>query len=158
MQILLSLWNGVEGIFQMEVKSRVHWVDNNSNHMMDVTRQLVTTTIYRKLVNAQESIFSHAAPIDNHTAAYTTWAMMPTETKEEQVEILPTPIKGRADWRSYRAFRLANGVIALAVEDRESKTTGMACLVNVGAAADPRELSGLAHFCEHMWYVQHFLL
>jgi secreted Zn-dependent insulinase-like peptidase len=73
--------------------------------------------------------------------------------EEEAVEILPTPIKGRADWRSYRAFRLANGVTALAVEDRESKTTGMSCLVNVGASADPRDLSGLAHFCEHMWYV-----
>jgi insulysin len=70
---------------------------------------------------------------------------------ETGVQILPTPIKGKADWRSYRAFRLLNGVTCLVVHDKESKTTGMSCLVNVGASADPRELSGLAHFCEHMW-------
>jgi secreted Zn-dependent insulinase-like peptidase len=41
----------------------------------------------------------------------------------------------------------------LVINDKESKTTGMSCCVDVGAAADPRSLSGLAHFCEHMWYV-----
>lgn len=70
---------------------------------------------------------------------------------DDQVTPLVTPIQGRADWRSYRAFRLSNGVTCLAVHDKESKTTGMSCHVNVGAAADPRSLSGLAHFCEHMW-------
>lgn len=74
-----------------------------------------------------------------------------TAEKDSTVHLLPTPIKGKADWRQYRAFRLPNGVTCLAVHDKESKTTGMSCLVNVGAAADPRELSGLAHFCEHMW-------
>lgn len=61
---------------------------------------------------------------------------------------LPDPIKGKADWREYKAFQLQNGVICLAIRDKESKTTAMACAVNVGAAADPRTLSGLAHFCE----------
>lgn len=78
--------------------------------------------------------------------------MMSEETTTTPaVQLLPTPIKGRADWRSYRAFRLQNGVTCLVVHDKESKTTGMSCLVNVGASADPRGLSGLAHFCEHMW-------
>ncbi len=69
----------------------------------------------------------------------------------DEITLLATPVQGKADWRSYRAFRLPNGVTCLAVHDKESKTTGMACSVNVGAAADPRSLSGLAHFCEHMW-------
>lgn len=64
---------------------------------------------------------------------------------------LPTPIQGKADWRTYRAFELENGVTCLVIHDKESKTTGMSCFVNVGASADPRQLSGLAHFCEHMW-------
>lgn len=64
---------------------------------------------------------------------------------------LPTPIKGKADWREYRAFELENGVICLAVNDKESKTTAMSCVVDVGASSDPRSMSGLAHFCEHMW-------
>jgi hypothetical protein len=67
------------------------------------------------------------------------------------ISSLPTPIKGKADWREYKAFQLENGVIVLTIHDKESKTTSMSCSVNVGAAADPRSLSGLAHFCEHMW-------
>eukprot|EP00934_Nitzschia_sp_Nitz4_P005395 Nitzschia sp. Nitz4//scaffold243_size29414//11200//15047//NITZ4_008058-RA/size29414-augustus-gene-0.12-mRNA-1//1//CDS//3329543837//5385//frame0 len=66
---------------------------------------------------------------------------------------LPVPIKGQADWRQYRALRLENGVTCLVINDKESKTTGMACVVNAGAAADPRSLSGLAHFTEHMCFL-----
>lgn len=75
---------------------------------------------------------------------------------------LPSPIKGKADWREFRCFRLENGVtvclgkqhagvqqrtnihLLLPVHDKESKTTAAAATVNVGAAADPRELPGLA--------------
>ena len=64
---------------------------------------------------------------------------------------LPKPIKGQADWREYEAFELENGVTVLAIHDKESKMTAMSCCVNVGASADPRSLSGLAHFVEHMW-------
>jgi insulysin len=67
------------------------------------------------------------------------------------IKPLSTPVKGKADWREYRAFQLENGVTCLVINDKESKTTAMSCCVNVGAAADPRSLSGLAHFCEHMW-------
>jgi len=66
---------------------------------------------------------------------------------------LPTPIKGKADWRNYKAFRLDNGVTCLVINDKESKTTAMSCIVDVGASSDPRELSGLAHFCEHMCFL-----
>jgi insulysin len=68
------------------------------------------------------------------------------------MEELPTPVKGKADWRNYRALRLENGVTCLLVNDSQSKTLGMSTVVDVGAAADPRSMSGLAHFCEHMWY------
>lgn len=66
---------------------------------------------------------------------------------------LPDPIKGKADWREYRAFRLENGVTVCLVHDCESKTTAAAATVGVGAAADPRSLSGIAHFCEHMCFL-----
>lgn len=61
-------------------------------------------------------------------------------------------MRGKADWRNYRALRLENGVTCLLINDSQSKTLGMSTVVDVGAAADPRSLSGLAHFCEHMWY------
>lgn len=69
------------------------------------------------------------------------------------IEVLPTVKKGRADWRQYKCFRLHNGVTCVVVHDKESKTTAAACAVHVGAAADPREMSGLAHFCEHMCFL-----
>ena len=69
------------------------------------------------------------------------------------VELLPEVRKGKADWREYRPFRLANGVTCMAIHDKESKTTAMATAIHAGAAADPRNLSGLAHFCEHMCFL-----
>jgi predicted Zn-dependent peptidase len=75
------------------------------------------------------------------------------EIQMSSITPLPTPTKGKADWRNYKAFQLENGVTCLVINDKESKTTAMSCVVNVGASADPREMSGLAHFCEHMWYV-----
>jgi hypothetical protein len=60
------------------------------------------------------------------------------------VQPLPAPIQGKADWRSFRCFQLQNGVTVCLVHDKESKTTAAAATVNVGAAADPREMPGLA--------------
>lgn len=71
----------------------------------------------------------------------------------DKVELLPEVRKGKADWREYRPFRLANGVTCMAIHDKESKTTAMATAIHTGAAADPRNLSGLAHFCEHMCFL-----
>ena len=56
---------------------------------------------------------------------------------------LPTPIQGNGDWRSYRVLRLKNGVTVALVQDKASKTVGVAATVLAGAAADPREWSGL---------------
>mmetsp|Transcript_39917 Transcript_39917/g.120179 ORF Transcript_39917/g.120179 Transcript_39917/m.120179 type:complete len:1210 (-) Transcript_39917:47-3676(-) len=66
---------------------------------------------------------------------------------------LPDVIKGKSDWRCYRSLRLPNGTAVVLVNDKESKTTAMSVCVNVGASADPRELSGLAHFTEHMCFL-----
>lgn len=79
--------------------------------------------------------------------------MSTTEATAASITPLPTPIKGKADWRSYRAFSLENGVTVCLVHDPESKTLSAASTVHVGAAADPRSLSGLAHFCEHMCFL-----
>jgi len=75
------------------------------------------------------------------------------ENSKLQIELLPTVEKGKSDWREYRSFRLKNGVTCTVVNDKESKTTAAACAVHVGAAADPRNMSGLAHFCEHMCFL-----
>jgi len=66
---------------------------------------------------------------------------------------LPQPVQGKSDWREFRALKLPNGVTAVLVHDRESKTTSAAACVSAGAASDPRSLPGLAHFCEHMSFL-----
>ena len=67
--------------------------------------------------------------------------------------LLPTPIKGDADWRDFRTLRLSNGVTVCLVHDPQAKTTAAGATTAVGAAQDPRSLSGLAHFCEHMCFL-----
>uniref|UniRef100_A0A7S3PZZ8 Peptidase M16 N-terminal domain-containing protein n=1 Tax=Chaetoceros debilis TaxID=122233 RepID=A0A7S3PZZ8_9STRA len=66
---------------------------------------------------------------------------------------LPAVIKGDADWRIYRPLQLPNGVTCLLVHDKESKTTACSVSIGIGASADPRSLSGLAHFTEHMCFL-----
>jgi secreted Zn-dependent insulinase-like peptidase len=67
--------------------------------------------------------------------------------------VLPEINKGESDWRQYRAIRLHNKVSVILVNDPHSKTTAVAATVNVGAASDPRNVPGLAHFCEHMCFL-----
>ena len=69
------------------------------------------------------------------------------------MEILPTPTKGTADWRDYRAVKLANGLTLLLVHDATSRNSSAACAVSVGASSDPPSKPGLAHFCEHMCFL-----
>ena len=58
---------------------------------------------------------------------------------------LDQPIQGKADWRNYRCFQiLSNGITVCCVNDATAKTTAVSTTVNVGAAYDPRNISGLA--------------
>ena len=57
------------------------------------------------------------------------------------------------DDRSYRVLRLANGLRAIVVSDPDADKAAGALSVDVGAARDPEEFVGLAHFCEHMLFL-----
>ena len=80
-------------------------------------------------------------------------SVSPSPRVPENTDGLPSLITGKSDWRRYRPYKLSNGLTCLLVNDKESKTTAMAVCVNVGASADPRDLSGLAHFTEHMCFL-----
>ena len=69
------------------------------------------------------------------------------------VTCLPPPIQGNADYRSYKAIQLDNGIKILLAQDAQSKHFAAAVSVNAGASSDPRSLPGLAHFCEHMCFL-----
>ena len=57
------------------------------------------------------------------------------------------------DERLYRAFELDNNIRVLLISDPSSSRSAAALDVNVGAFSDPREVPGLAHFCEHMSFL-----
>jgi len=80
--------------------------------------------------------------------------MESSSSSSSSITQLPTPVKGRSDWREYRAIRLANGMEVLLVQDQKLQThTACSVTVNVGASSDPRSMSGLAHFVEHMCFL-----
>ena len=58
-----------------------------------------------------------------------------------------------ADTRDYRAVRLDNGLLALAVCDPSTDFAAAALDVNVGSANDPDARPGFAHFIEHTLFL-----
>ncbi len=53
------------------------------------------------------------------------------------------------DTRSYETLTLPNGLRVVLCSDPSSLKAAAAMDVHVGAASDPEEVRGLAHFCEH---------
>ncbi|KAJ2021616.1 metalloprotease, partial [Coemansia sp. S610] len=57
------------------------------------------------------------------------------------------------DKRQHRLIRLPNNLVALCVQDTDAKEAAASLSVNVGSNANPVELQGLAHFLEHMLFL-----
>ncbi|GMR59756.1 hypothetical protein PMAYCL1PPCAC_29951 [Pristionchus mayeri] len=62
-------------------------------------------------------------------------------------------VKSRVDKREYRGLLLANGLKVLLVSDAEADKAAAALSVQCGHLNDPWEVSGVAHFCEHMLFL-----
>jgi insulysin len=62
-------------------------------------------------------------------------------------------IKPDTDDRNYRMIKLSNGLIALLINDNSTDKSAAALDVNVGSYNDPKDLPGLAHFCEHLLFL-----
>ncbi|KAH8078394.1 LuxS/MPP-like metallohydrolase [Cristinia sonorae] len=54
------------------------------------------------------------------------------------------------DTRSYRILKLENGMVGVLVHDPDADKAAACVSIAVGAANDPDDVQGLAHFCEHM--------
>lgn len=61
--------------------------------------------------------------------------------------------KSEEDQREYRALILDNDLKVLLISDPATDKSAASLNVHVGSMTDPRELSGLAHFCEHMLFM-----
>ncbi|VEN56875.1 unnamed protein product [Callosobruchus maculatus] len=62
-------------------------------------------------------------------------------------------VKSQEDKRSYRGLELSNHMKVLLVSDPLTDKSAAAMDVGVGFFCDPKELPGLAHFCEHMLFL-----
>ncbi|GMM35278.1 metalloendopeptidase [Saccharomycopsis crataegensis] len=62
-------------------------------------------------------------------------------------------VKSDLDDRQYRVIRLPNNLEALLIHDSTSEKAAAAIDVNVGSVHDPKNLPGLAHFCEHLLFM-----
>ena len=61
--------------------------------------------------------------------------------------------KSPEDSRLYRGVTLDNGLRALLISDESTDKSAASLDLNVGSMSDPRDLQGLAHFCEHMLFM-----
>ncbi|KAF7268841.1 hypothetical protein GWI33_018185 [Rhynchophorus ferrugineus] len=61
--------------------------------------------------------------------------------------------KSEEDKRLYRGLELINGMKILLVSDPLTDKSAAAMDVNVGFLSDPKDVKGLAHFCEHMLFL-----
>lgn len=62
-------------------------------------------------------------------------------------------IKPDTDDRNYRIIKLDNQLTALLINDPTTDKSAAALDVNVGSYNDPKNLPGLAHFCEHLLFL-----
>jgi len=61
--------------------------------------------------------------------------------------------KPETDHREYRHLTLENGLRAIVISDSKCDKAAAALSVKVGFFSDPKEVQGLAHFCEHMLFL-----
>lgn len=62
-------------------------------------------------------------------------------------------IKSPGDERLYRALELTNGMRVLLISDPQTDKSSAAMDVYIGHMKDPKDIPGLAHFCEHMLFL-----
>lgn len=62
-------------------------------------------------------------------------------------------VKSAEDKRDYRCLELANHMKVILVSDPTTDKSAAAMDVNVGYLSDPKDVPGLAHFCEHMLFL-----
>ncbi|XP_049457335.1 insulin-degrading enzyme isoform X1 [Epinephelus fuscoguttatus] len=62
-------------------------------------------------------------------------------------------IRSPEDKRVYRGLEFTNGLKAMLISDPSTDKSSAALDVQIGSLSDPGNISGLAHFCEHMLFL-----
>ena len=61
-------------------------------------------------------------------------------------------VKAKVDKRCYKYLKLDNGIQCMLIHDPEADMSAASLDVKVGAALDPKDYMGTAHFLEHMLF------
>ncbi|XP_052006839.1 insulin-degrading enzyme isoform X2 [Xyrauchen texanus] len=67
--------------------------------------------------------------------------------------VVSTIIRSPEDKREYRGLEFTNGLKAILISDPTTDKSSAALDVHIGSLSDPENISGLAHFCEHMLFL-----
>ncbi|KAM3862520.1 insulin-degrading enzyme isoform 2-T2 [Diretmus argenteus] len=62
-------------------------------------------------------------------------------------------VRSPEDKRVYRGLEFTNGLKAVLISDPTTDKSSAALDVQIGSLSDPANISGLAHFCEHMLFL-----
>mmetsp|Transcript_22894 Transcript_22894/g.66018 ORF Transcript_22894/g.66018 Transcript_22894/m.66018 type:complete len:1164 (-) Transcript_22894:110-3601(-) len=76
-----------------------------------------------------------------------------SHTLKSDLQVLTVTDRPKGDPRTYQHTVLPNGLQVVNVQDEHSATASFAVAVQAGSFDDPKELPGLAHFCEHMLFL-----
>ncbi|XP_045464651.1 insulin-degrading enzyme [Harmonia axyridis] len=78
---------------------------------------------------------------------------MDNKSSKKVLERFDNITKSKEDKRLYRGLVLSNKLKVLLVSDSSTDKSAAAMDVNVGYMSDPKNILGLAHFCEHMLFL-----
>ncbi|XP_064466057.1 insulin-degrading enzyme-like isoform X2 [Ornithodoros turicata] len=78
---------------------------------------------------------------------------MPSLDSQYVAKVYNNIVKSECDSNEYRGLELTNGMKVLLISDPTTDKSAAALNVQVGFMSDPRQVPGLAHFCEHMLFL-----
>ncbi|CAE7923325.1 unnamed protein product [Symbiodinium sp. KB8] len=78
------------------------------------------------------------------------WAWILAEGALQVTQLTDKPL---ADSRLYQFAELPNGIKVLNIQEEKATQAAIAVAVGAGSMFEPKELPGLAHFCEHMLFL-----
>ncbi|RXM36269.1 Insulin-degrading enzyme [Acipenser ruthenus] len=91
----------------------------------------------------------HLAGALDRTQITTSYRMSDPSVKRIVSDIIRSP----EDKRLYRGLEFANGIQAILISDPTTDKSSAALDVHIGSLSDPHNISGIAHFCEHMLFL-----
>ncbi|CAE7467467.1 unnamed protein product [Symbiodinium natans] len=81
------------------------------------------------------------------------WVWLLAEGALQTTKVTQLTDKPLADSRLYQFAELPNGIQVLNIQEEKTTQAAIAVSVRAGSMFEPKDLHGLAHFCEHMLFL-----